>query len=374
MSLSGALFSTTWSCKKLANKLLNPHFVNTNDFTEKDYNTQRYERFGFKNNNAGKLVSNNSLFERVGNGKQTSNKCGTFKGFYGCLRTDLHELITLDGENYHGKAFVKKVFHSCDKPSCPVCYRHGWAVRQASNMESRLNEFSKRFGSPEHIIISVPSGDYALTFEELNAKCVAVLKDRGVVGGSIVFHAERYRNPRDAQRKGVPNGWFFSPHYHVMGFIDGGYGRCRSCFKNTEDCLVCNGFKGRQRRAFLKEGGRFGVGGGASGYIVDVKGERKTVHGTCWYELHHCSIIKGQKKFQPVRWFGVCAKNRLKLKKEDKIKDVCPICGHDLVELQYVGTGDPLAEWWIKEFYDDLYDGKGNVKWIEKPKRGGCIE
>jgi hypothetical protein len=119
----------------------------------------------------------------------------------------------------------------------------------------------------------------------------------------------------------------------------------------------------------LKEGGRFGAGGGASGYIVDVKGERKSVHGTAWYQLHHCSIIKGKKKFQPVRWFGVCAKNKLKLKKEDRIKDECPICGHELVELQYVGGGNPLEEYWITEFFDNLYDEHGHIKWIEKPKR-----
>jgi hypothetical protein len=59
----------------------------------------------------------------------------------------------------------------------------------------------------------------------------------------------------------------------------------------------------------------------------------------------------------------------LKLKKKDRVKDECPICGHELVELQYVGNGNPLAEYWIIEFFDDLHDEHGNVKWIEKPKR-----
>lgn len=317
-----------------------------------------------------RFVSDNSLFVRAGNGERTNKHCGMFKAFFGCLRTELHDIITLDGENYHGKVFVKKVFHSCDKPTCPVCFKHGWAVREASNVQSRLEQFSKKYGRIEHIISSVPSDDYKLTFDQLNAKCVAVLKDRGVIGGAIIFHAERYRNPYDAERKGLPKGWFFSPHYHILGFIDGGYSSCRHCFKNTDDCLKCDGFKGRQRRAFLKEAGSFGVGSGSKGWIVDVKGERKTVHGTAWYQLHHCSIIKGKKNFQPVRWFGVCAKHKLKLKKEDRIKDVCPICGHDLVEVMYVGRGNPLEEWWIKEFFDDLRDEHGHVKWIEKPKGG----
>lgn len=356
----------------MSEKLLRSPFTDMSDeeFTKKHGKPECRKRFGFENVNAGKFVSDNSLFVRVGNGERTNENCGMFKGFFGCLRTELHDIITLEGVNFHGKIFVKKVFHSCDKPTCPVCFKHGWAVREASNMESRLEEFSKKYGQVEHIVNSVPINDYNLTFDELNVKCVAVLKDRGVIGGAIIFHAERYRNPKDAERKGLPKGWFFSPHYHVLGFIDGGYGRCRNCFKNTEDCLRCDGFKGRQRRSYLKEGGRFGVGGGSSGYIVDVKGERKSVHGSAWYLLNHCSVIKGQKKFQPVRWFGVCAKHKLKLKKEDRIKDECPICGHDLVELKYVGNGNPLEEWWIKEFFDNLCDEQGNVKWIEMPKSG----
>lgn len=340
-------------------------FINNSDCLE------RFKRpdYGLSNPSAGKLISNNTLFERVGNNQRTNNNCGMFKGFWGCLRTELHNLVTLEGVNYRGKVFVKKVFHSCDKPSCCICFKHGWAVRQASNIESRLKAFSNKYGKVDHIVVSVPCNDYNLTFAQLNAKCIAVLKNRGVIGGSIVFHAERYRNPITARLKNLPCGWFFSPHYHILGFIDGGYARCRKCFKHTEDCLKCDGFKGRQRRAYLKEGGRFGAGGGSSGYIVEVKAERITVHGTAWYMLNHSSIIKGKKKYQPVHWFGVCAKNKLKLKKEDKIKDVCPICGHELVELRYVGAGDPLAEWWITEFFDELYDEHGTVKWIEAPER-----
>jgi hypothetical protein len=358
-----------------SSELLRSPFTDMSDeeFTKKYGKVERFRRpnYGLDNPSAGKFISDNSLFERVGNREKTNSYCGMFKGFYGCLHEELHH-VKYDGVDYQGKIFVKKVFHSCDKPTCKICFKHGWAVREASNMTSRFAQFSKKYGQVEHIINSVPSSDYNLTFPELNAKCVTVLKDRGIIGGAIVFHAERYRSPREAEAKGLPKGWTFSPHYHVMGFIKGGYSRCRNCYKNTEDCLKCSGFKGRQRRAFLKEGGRFGVGGGSSGYIVDVKDERKSVHGSCWYELHHCSIINGQKKFQPVRWFGVCAKNKERLKKEDRIKDVCPICGHELVELKYVGNDDPLAEYWVKEFFDDLCDEHGNVKWIEMPKRMGA--
>ncbi len=104
-------------------------------------------------------------YELVGHGKVTSPSCGKFMGFSGCARIDLHDKTTLDGVNYTGKVFVRKVHRTCHKPSCPVCYKHGWAVREAKMIEARLVECSNRFGQVEHIIVSVPKSDYGLTLE-----------------------------------------------------------------------------------------------------------------------------------------------------------------------------------------------------------------
>ena len=61
-------------------------------------------------------------YELVGKGKVTNpDKCGKFRGFWGCPHTELHNKTTLDGKNHEGKVSVKKIFHSCDKPSCPIC-------------------------------------------------------------------------------------------------------------------------------------------------------------------------------------------------------------------------------------------------------------
>ena len=49
---------------------------------------------------------------RVGNGKQKDDKCNQFMGHVGCLREDLHGLITLDGVNHSGKVFIRRVYHS----------------------------------------------------------------------------------------------------------------------------------------------------------------------------------------------------------------------------------------------------------------------
>ena len=197
-------------------------------------------------------------YELVGNGEVTDAKCGSFFGYFGCLNVDLHSHISLDGVNHSGNAYIIKRFYSCDKPSCPICFKRGWAVREASKIESRINEASKRFGLAEHIIQSVPQCDYGLKFAQLKAKAVKALRSRGVLGGVHIFHAFRYRNASNALRTGLPLGWYWSPHFHIIGFIDGGYACCRKC-KNwwedsngnahvldTEMCLACKtGFEGR---------------------------------------------------------------------------------------------------------------------------------
>lgn len=86
------------------------------------------------------------IFSLVGNGNVANSWCGTFKCHWGCLRVELHDKITLDGHNHKGKVFVQKVYNSCDKPSCPICYKKGWAVREAGRIEARLKEAAKRFG------------------------------------------------------------------------------------------------------------------------------------------------------------------------------------------------------------------------------------
>lgn len=349
-------------------------------------------------------------YELVGNGKVTSDTqntkhiCGQFLGYKGCLNVDLHAHVSLDGVNHSGNMYVKKIFHSCDKPTCPVCFKSGWAVREATAIEERILKMQNGcidkaykdkkgkfhpgihhvpMGLAEHIIASVPVTDYGLTFTQLREKIVKVLRSRGILGGVYIFHAFRYRNYKDAFREGKPMGWFFSPHFHVIGFIDGGYGCCRSCknillddggnvqVQDFKTCLNCKcGFEGRQRREYLIEGGRLGVGGAVSAYIVKVQAKRKTLHGTAWYQLNHSSIVRGAKRAQVATWFGVCAKNKVHLEKGDRIrKDVCPICQHELIDLMYVGgDGDPHSEWWWKDREEAYLDKDGMPKWIPKSK------
>ena len=297
-------------------------------------------------------------FQLVGNGVKTNEWCGTFSSFRGCLRTDLHEGVKIfDCKDYTGKVYVEIHSHSCHRPSCPVCYL-SWATREAHKIESRLAEAEKRFGKAEHVVASVTIGDYGLGYEDLRDKVVKVLESRGVIGGCMIFHGFRYNTVRL---------WYWSPHFHVLGVIKGGY-KCRNCNHERRDCRACNGFNGREVRGFEKDG-----------YIVKVMGERKTVFGTAWYQLNHSTIRTNVKRPHACTWFGVCSYRKLKVQVE-KQKSLCPICGEELVKLHYLGrrciAKDRTSHGYIGSFIDDLLDVDGLPIWVEAPSdsyvRYGC--
>jgi len=287
-------------------------------------------------------------FQLVGHGSVTNVFCGKYMSLKGCLRVDLHNLITLEGESFRGKVFVRKVHHWCNKPSCPVCYKSGWAVREAGKIEGRLKEGSKRFGLVEHIVCSVPVADYGLGYDALRLKVIKVLSDRGVVGGVLIFHGFRYN---------LQKHWYWSPHFHVLGFILGGYSRCRHCERKWNCLSGCGRFDDRSYQNFLKDG-----------YVVRVLGERKTVFGTAWYQLNHSSIDVSKKRFHVATWFGVCSYRKLKVTVE-KRKALCPICQHDLGGIRYFGRNrvvyDKSSPDYKRDSYED-YEEDGRPVWVER--------
>jgi len=284
-------------------------------------------------------------FQLVGHGNVTSEMCGRWLGFRGCIRTDLHDHVSLSGENFKGKVFVRHVHHSCDKPSCPVCYKSGWAVRAARKIAVRMQEASKRFGSVEHIVATVPPSFYGLDYDALRIKVVKILLDRGVIGGALIFHGFRYN---------LRHAWYWSPHFHVLGVILGGY-RCRDCKKK---CFRgCGGFVDRSYRCFEKDK-----------CIVRVLGKRKTVAGTAWYQLNHATIRVGIPRFHVATWFGVCGYRKLKVSSE-KRKSLCPMCGEELVRLHYLGDRRIVKvkdqQGYVGSFVDDLVGADGLPDWCE---------
>jgi hypothetical protein len=300
----------------------------------------------------------------VGNGEVTNpDTCGKFARLVGCVRVDLHNLV-LDYE-FHGKVYVRKVFLSCDKPSCPVCMRKGWAVKEAQRIEHRIKEASLRFGLAEHIILSVPVSDYGLSWKAMLRKAVKIAKSRGIVGGCFIPHGFRYRSYAHT-RNGIfhDKGWFYSPHVHVIGFVLDGYAKCRNC-KNRicrrdadgEHYDLCNGFEARTRKLSKKDG-----------WLVKVLGKRISIWGTAFYQLSHASYEEGHKHDVVTRWFGCCSYRKLKVTKDVR-KELCPICSSEIGEIAYVGVHPELLSGERKAFEDYYEDGR--VAWVGVRRRKG---
>jgi hypothetical protein len=321
-------------------------------------------------------------FQVVGNGVKTRDSCGTFKSVYdACLRVDLHNKMIFGKdssvESVKGKVFVHHNLIGCGKPACPVCYKKSWAIHEAKLAEFRLVECAKDQGvhtsAIEHIMASVPESDYLLVennYERARVKVLGVFYRRGVIGGILIFHGFSYHNADEAAALGESVGWFWHPHWHVVGFIQGGY-RCRICkylgvsAKGNSFCSSsdkgCNGFEVRTRRENSDGVGFGGKWHKADGYIVKVMEERakvwekyrkdclcdENVRGTLHYQLNHSTIRTDVKRSHSATWFGVCSYKKFKISddarkafdKRSQVK-VCPWCEHDLVKARYCGCDD----------------------------------
>jgi len=300
-------------------------------------------------------------FRLVGSGKEKDGRCGDYLTLLGCLDVEAHSGVHFnkDGsmENFHGKGYFRVVRHSCNRPQCPTCCE-SWAYRTAKVVEAKLFEASKTRGKVEHIIVSVPVEDYGLDYKVLRAKVLDVARSRGVNGGCVVFHAFRYDKHKH---------WYLGLHFHIAGFISGGYGRCRSC--RQQFCSKCDGFEGVELRARENDG-----------YVVKVASageERKSIFATMVYELGHATYLDGVRNFRIVTYFGTCSYRKLKVVVKLP-KAVCGICGGELRPVLYTGANANLISLKAEvaksrgsfEFLNDVYEN-GELVWsyIETPYR-----
>jgi hypothetical protein len=232
------------------------------------------------------ISAHHGLWELVGQHESTNSYCGSFFKFKICDRVELHGQSNLDGVSHAGEVFVRKLHRSCNSPRCRVCCFSGWSKREADHITQRIEAASKRFGLPQHVIISPPESDWGLAEfhnDRLRVKVKKLLFDRGVIGGCLVFHGFRYADYQESIEKGVLYGWRWAPHYHSIAFLLGGYSKCRHCPKLSKasiyTCAGCDGFEAKTRRCYEKDK-----------TIVKVKDERATVFGTSWYFLNHSAI------------------------------------------------------------------------------------
>jgi hypothetical protein len=306
-------------------------------------------------------------YQLVGNGHITNEKCGTFSSHFGCLNGDFHEGVRLNGEDCSGKGFFRVVLNSCHKLSCPICYESACA-REAHRIEARLAEASKESGLVEHLVASVPLERYDMDFDACRKFILKALVVRGIIGGALIYHHFRWNKYRKF--------WYPSAHFHILGFIKGGYANCRRCVdKKCEgrngEYKRCHGFEAHTRECFYSDGVIVKVAEDKYG----VKGERESVFDTALYQLSHASIRTDSKRSHAVWWFGVCSYRKLKVKVE-KPKVLCPICGNELAKVRYVGklglenyseqcfVTNRCSPLFKQEFLSDLTDSGGHPLWV----------
>jgi hypothetical protein len=238
-------------------------------------------------------------FQLPGHGKQYDD-CGDWR-YRGCLHLEDHIQEEL-GESIAGQVYVEWYHRSCYRPECPVCYEK-WAALEASKIEHRLKYFWEN-GKVIHVTLSPPEKDVLnLPYPLLKSKMHRIAKNRGIVGGSIIWHPWRQRDD---------GSWYFSPHFHILGF--GWVRNVREGF-NRDGWVVKN--------------------------ILDGKNER-SVFRTAMYQLSHCGVSKNHRT---VTWFGVCSSaSKKKVPPMEKQKHICPSCGAELVQLRYLGDPDELPD------------------------------
>lgn len=242
-----------------------------------------------------------SRFTLVGRGDVASSHCGMHRSFKKCSNVAEHHGI------FEGKDIYHNVVLSCHRPSCCRCFKYGWATREANQINSRFLTAESKLGlcysDVEHLSASAPKKDcYNEDVVDYRVLCrdgILALKKSGVTGGCTIFHGHR----KDYDKREL----FWSPHFHCLGYIAGGYDRCRSCVK-VGCCWDCDGFEGVTRRAHVDDGWIVSLAKNEKGIVE----KRNNVFGTAWYQLEHSSFQKSVSRFHATRWFGVLGYRKLK--------------------------------------------------------------
>ena len=255
-----------------------------------------------------------SPYKMVGREPQTSPFCGKHRRYLKCNRTDLHGSIG-------GRDFYHNNVTNCHSYRCHLCWKYGWCVIRANGVESRFLTAEKVLNRPvdsvEHISCSVPRVLYDSSPRVMIKESILALKRCGVDGGVNILHPFR----KDLKRREL----FPSFHYHVLGYIEGGYDRCRNCIKTMGACRGCDGFEGRIRRETKESGWVVSMAKNEKGVVE----KRKSIFGTAWYQCEHSGYKVDVPNFQILEWWGVVAKRKFKTDLK-RTEHKCAVCGNEL--------------------------------------------
>jgi hypothetical protein len=299
-----------------------------------------------------------SKYTLVGRGQiSRMGWCGKHKCYYKCDAVDLHTGV------FAGKDIFHNQVNGCHRPS----WKYDWAVLGGRNIEDRFLTAEKVLGLPigdvEHLSASVPKSERDLPYDELCRRAILMLKLSGVFGGVIMFHG--HRKNREIRKL------VYSPHFHTLGYIKGGYDRCRDCVKQFV-CWECDGFEGVTRRAHKQDGWIVGLAKNEKGVVE----KRNTVFGSSWYQLEHSSIKVGASQFRVYRWFGVLGNRKLKTVRRGK-ECLCPHCKSPM-HLGYPDGAEPIIcnrgeRGFLKNFAVDHVDHEEDEPRFMRRRGGGRV-
>jgi hypothetical protein len=306
-------------------------------------------------------------FPLVGSNEKASNEfCNVFSRNFLCDKVWLHEgkvvpegfvgTILLDRVIGKDAVVVKPHANHCFDPLCPLCC-YAWAKRAAKRVLMRFEVFDSVFGAEfelRHIVVSIPKFDFDKPLSFLRRMAVNFCESVGVVGGLVIYHSKRDKNHR----------WFFSPHFHVLGYVKGG----------------------------LIDGGLVSRIYGETEYVLVNLEKRLSVLGTLLYQLSHAAVV-GRSKM--ICYFGELVFNKgnhedlgelLRANEFDaKLKAkscLCPVCGSGMVH-GCRSAKSPVFDY-VKFEDEFLLDKSEN--WVVVPDRvfspkykggddgGGCSE
>jgi hypothetical protein len=142
----------------------------------------------------------------VGREPATNSYCGRHRRFMKCDNASEHGSI-------EGRDFYHNNVTNCHLYKCHKCWKYGWCVFRANQIESRFLTAQSLLGLPiesvEHISVSVPRSLYGLSPKDMVKGCVRACKCSGIPSGVTILHPFR----KDQERRDL----YKSFHYHVLG-------------------------------------------------------------------------------------------------------------------------------------------------------------
>jgi hypothetical protein len=249
----------------------------------------------------------------VGREPKYMRSCGMHRCRLSCKNSSLHGAVS-------GRDVWFNQVYNCHSYRCCVCWKYGWCVRRGHMVEDRFLTAEKVLGLPvssvEHLFASAPKYVYDYSPQKMNEACISACRRRGILGGVNILHPFR----KDLKAREL----VLSFHYHLLGYVDEGYDRCRECEKNIDGFCVdlnCDGFQARTQRVYHNDGWIVGLAKNEAGIVE----KRESIFSTAWYQLEHSGFKVGVRRFQIVEWWGNVAKRKFKAEKRRLVCN-CPVC------------------------------------------------